>query len=198
VREWVEENEEAGPALRHLGFDPADVCWVVMTHLHTDHAGRLGHFPDTEILVSRVELENASGTLGTLRGFLPHRWPGWFQPRQINFPSRPFGPFSQSLRLTEAGDVHLVSTPGHTLGHLSVAVEEDDRVLFFAGDSSYTEELMLRGAVDGVSPDASAAALTLGRIQELASQRPTVYLPTHDPGSGERLTARRPALIGAS
>src|SRR5215211_864960 len=34
VREWVEESEEAGPALRRLGIDPADVRWVVMTHLH--------------------------------------------------------------------------------------------------------------------------------------------------------------------
>jgi N-acyl homoserine lactone hydrolase len=61
VREWVEANEEAGPSLRRLGLDPSDVRWVVMTHLHTDHAGGLGHFPDSEILVSRVELKKASG-----------------------------------------------------------------------------------------------------------------------------------------
>jgi N-acyl homoserine lactone hydrolase len=197
VREWVEPNEESGPALRRLGFDPADVRWVVMTHLHTDHAGGLGHFPASEILVSRVELKKASGTLGKLRGFLPHRWPSSFKPRQIDFPSTPFGPFPQSLALTRAGDVHLVSTPGHTLGHLSVVVEEDDGVLFLAGDTSYTEELMLRGAVDGVSPDASAAALTLARIQQLASQRATVYLPAHDPLSGARLAARQAAVTGA-
>lgn len=198
VREWVEEKEEAGPALRRLGLDPSDVRWVVMTHLHTDHAGGLGHFPDSEILVSRVELKKASGTLGKLRGFLPHRWPEWFRPRQVDFPSRPFGPFPECLELTEAGDVHLLSTPGHTLGHLSVIVEEDDSVLFLAGDTSYTERLMLGGAVDGVSPDTSAAALTLTRIQELAAQRPTVYLPTHDPASGERLAARRTAAAPAS
>jgi N-acyl homoserine lactone hydrolase len=193
VREWVEENEEAGPALRRLGLDPSDVRWVVMTHLHTDHAGGLGHFPDSEILVSRVELKKASGTLGKLRGFLPDRWPEWFRPRQVDFPARPFGPFPESLELTEAGDVHLLSTPGHTLGHLSVIVEEDDAVLFLAGDTSYTEELMLRGAIDGVSPDTAAAALTLKRILELAAQRPMVYLPTHDPASGERLATRRTA-----
>jgi len=126
-----------------------------------------------------------------MRGFLPHRWPVWFQPRQVDFPVRPFGPFPESLALTNSGDVHLIPTPGHTHGHLSVAVEEGDNILFFAGDTSYTEELMLRGAVDGVSPDTSAAALTLKRIRELASQRPTVYLPAHDPASGERLAARQ-------
>jgi N-acyl homoserine lactone hydrolase len=194
VREWVEENDEVGPALKRLGFGPGEVRWVVMTHLHTDHAGGLAHFPDSEILVSRVELEKASGALGKLRGFLPQHWPEWFRPRQIEFSSRPFGPFPNSVPLTDAGDVHLVSTPGHTLGHMSVVIEEGDGVVFLAGDTSYTEELMLRGEVDGVSPDPSAAAETLTRIRELASQRPTVYLPAHDPGSADRLTARRAAV----
>ena len=190
VREWVEEGEEAGPALRRLGLDPADVRWVVMTHLHTDHAGGLAHFPESEILVSRDELKAASGAMGKLRGFLPHRWPEWFQPREVVFGERAFGPFPRSISLTEAGDVHLVATPGHTPGHLSVVVEEDDVALFFAGDVSYTEELMLRGAVDGVAPDAAAAAQSLGRVRELARTRPTVYLPTHDPAAGERLADR--------
>ena len=198
VHEWVEEEDEAGSALRSLGFDPADVRWVVMTHLHTDHAGGLGHFPDSEILVSRVELMSASGTLGKLRGFLPHRWPPWFSPRQVDFSPTPFGPFPQSEALTEAGDVHLVSTPGHTPGHMSVVIEEGDRVLFLADDTSYTEDLMLRGAVDGVSPDASAASRTLERINELASQRPTVYLPSHELGARERLAARQTAAATAA
>lgn len=194
VRAWVEEDQEAGPALRRLGFEPADVRWVVMTHLHTDHAGGLAHFPHSEILVSRMELEKASGTLGKLRGFLPHRWPQWFRPRVVEFSPRPFGPFPQSLALTEAGDVHLIPTPGHTAGHMSVVLEEDDRLIFLAGDTSYTEELMLKGAVDGVSPDVSEAARTLERISELASERAIVYLPSHDPGSEARLAARQPAV----
>lgn len=196
VREWVEEGEEAGPALRRLGLDPADVRWVVMTHLHTDHAGGLAHFPESEILVSSDELKAASGAMGKLRGFLPHRWPEWFRPRQVDFPDRAFGPFPRSVSLTEAGDVHLVPTPGHTPGHLSVVLEEDEVAIFFAGDASYTEELMLRGAVDGVAPDASAAALSLERVRDLARTRPTVYLPTHDPASGERL-ANRVTVSGA-
>ena len=39
VREWVEPEEEIGPRLRAIGISPVDVRWVVMTHLHTDHAG---------------------------------------------------------------------------------------------------------------------------------------------------------------
>jgi glyoxylase-like metal-dependent hydrolase (beta-lactamase superfamily II) len=190
VKEWVEPEQEIGPQLRAIGIDPDDVRWLLMTHLHTDHAGGLGHFPRTEILVTRRELENASGAMGKLRGFLPHRWPEWFSPKLIGLEAAPYGPFPESFRLTDRGDVILVGTAGHTPGHVSVIVEEEDRSILLAGDTSYTEQLMIEGKTDGVSPDLDAARLTLRRIQELARQRPVVYLPSHDPGSAQRLEQR--------
>ncbi len=191
VREWVEPEQEIGPQLRTLGISPDDVRWVVMTHLHTDHAGGLGHFPKSEILVTRPEFENARGALGKIRGFLPHRWPDWFSPELIDLESTRFGPFPESLRLTEAGDVAIIGTAGHTPGHVSVVLEEGDKSVLFAGDTSYTEQLMIEGRADGVSPDVDAARLSLSRLQEFARQRHVVYLPSHDPDSAERLAERR-------
>src|SRR5215510_1660866 len=57
----IERDEEIGPLLRALGIGPRDVKRVVLTHLHVDHDGGLAHFPQTEILVSRGELETARG-----------------------------------------------------------------------------------------------------------------------------------------
>ncbi len=75
-REWVEPEQEIGPQLERLGISPGDVRWLVMTHLHTDHAGGLHHFPDTEILVTRTEFEFASGLRGRLRGYVANtHWP---------------------------------------------------------------------------------------------------------------------------
>jgi len=193
VREWVQPEQEVGPQLRELGFSPDDVRWVVLTHFHTDHAGGLAHFPGAEILCSRVDYEYSRGFAGKARGFLPQHWPDWFAPTLVDFGPQPFGPFPASMPLTEAGDVHLVPTPGHTPGHLSVAVEEGDRVLFFAADASYTEQLMLDGVPDGVSPDPALARETLGRIRDLVTRRPTVYLPTHDVDAAGRLARRQVA-----
>lgn len=58
VREYVAPEQEIGPQLKRLGIGPSDVRQVVMTHLHTDHAGGLDHFPDTEILVARAPRSN--------------------------------------------------------------------------------------------------------------------------------------------
>jgi N-acyl homoserine lactone hydrolase len=60
-----------------------------------------------------------------------------------------------------------------------------------AGDASYLESTMLRGAIDGVGADESAQEQTLADIRALCAASPTVYLPTHDPQSAERLAGRR-------
>src|SRR5262245_30739301 len=73
----LEREEEVGPQLRALGIGPRDVARVILTHLHADHDGALAHFPNTEVLVARGELRTASGWIGRLRGYLPHRWPTW-------------------------------------------------------------------------------------------------------------------------
>jgi N-acyl homoserine lactone hydrolase len=191
LREWVAPEEEIGPKIRALGFSPDDVRWVLMTHLHADHAGGLAHFPESEILVCRSEFENASGFMGKARGFLPHRWPQWFSPRLFELDQEPFGPFPRSLPVTEAGDVTIVTTHGHTNGHVSVVLEEGPRSVFFAGDASYTETLMVEKLIDGVALDERAARETLERIREFTRQRPVVYLPSHDPKAGKRLDARQ-------
>jgi glyoxylase-like metal-dependent hydrolase (beta-lactamase superfamily II) len=192
VRAWVAREEEVGPQLERLGIPPGEVRSLVMTHLHTDHAGGLHHFPKSETLVSRVELEKAAGRTGRLRGYLNNRFPDWFQPRGVSFRPEAVGPFPESYALTQAGDVRLVPVPGHTAGQLAVIVEEDDGPsIFMAGDSSYSEDLMLRGAVDGVAPDEQRARLTLERIRAYAAAVPTVYLPSHDPESAARLAERR-------
>jgi N-acyl homoserine lactone hydrolase len=198
VKFQIEREEEIGPRLRNLGIGPKDVKRVVLTHLHMDHDGGLAHFPNTEILVSRRELRKASGWGGRIRGYLPNRWPAWFDPIQVDLAPEPFGAFTHTKRLTMDGNVIAVSTPGHSSDHLSVVVLDGDVAIFLAGDTSYNQQLMLKRKVDGVSPDEAVARSTLDAIIELATKRPTIYLPTHDPLSAERLSRRQIVIVPAT
>jgi glyoxylase-like metal-dependent hydrolase (beta-lactamase superfamily II) len=182
--------DEIGPQLENLWHHAGDVRTVVLTHLHTDHAGGLHHFPKSEIMIERHDFAMASGLAGRLRGYLPNRWPNWLRPNLFDVEPVPFGPFDQSLAVTRAGDVRIVPTPGHTPHHVSVVVQTRGVTYFLAGDTSYNQQLMLDGVVDGVAPDARAAKETIRRIQEFARQEPLVYLPAHDPESAKRLERR--------
>jgi glyoxylase-like metal-dependent hydrolase (beta-lactamase superfamily II) len=88
-------------------------------------------------------------------------------------------------------DVTLVPVPGHTPGQIGVLVDEGNQTVFLAGDSSYTQDLMLRGSVDGVGSDDGAERLTHERIRAYAAANATVYLVAHDPETGARLVERR-------
>jgi N-acyl homoserine lactone hydrolase len=183
----LEPEEDIGPQLRALGIGPRDVRRVVLTHLHVDHDGGIGHFPHSAIAVSRAEFARAKGLAGRLRGYLPNAWPSWFDPTALDLADGPFGPFASSSRLTRAGDVVAVATPGHTAGHISVIVQDGAGSVFLAGDASYTEALMQAGQIDGVSSNDALSHRTLDQIRTYLSITPSVYLPTHDPDSARRL-----------
>lgn len=187
VKMKISPQEEIGPQLDDMGIRNSDIKKVILTHFHTDHAGGLYHFRDNEILVSEKDYKLASGISGRLLGYLPHRWPKNFNPFPIIFNKESFGPFKHSYRLTRAGDIFIVPTPGHTPNHLSVIVKQEGILFFLAGDTSYTQKNLLENKADGISPRASVTLNTLYKIRELAKQNSVVYLPTHDPESVQRL-----------
>jgi len=191
VRFDIEPEQEVGPQLRGLGIGVRDVKTVVLTHMHIDHDGGLAHFPHSRILASSEEIARTAGIGGAILGYLPKRWPKWFAPEPLAWQPTAYGVFARSARISAAGDVIAVATPGHTPNHLSVVVRDGDHEIMLAGDASYLESTMLGGTVDGVSPDEAVAAATLARIREFCVQRAIVYLPAHDPDAAQRLRERR-------
>jgi glyoxylase-like metal-dependent hydrolase (beta-lactamase superfamily II) len=191
VRMNVKPEEEIGPQMRASGLKPEAVRMVFLTHFHTDHTGGIVHFPNSEFLVSADEYQSAQGFAGMLQGYLPQHWPEWFAPSLIQFESETFGPFEESYAVMNAGDVVIVPTPGHTPNHVSVIVKVDGISYFLAGDTSYSEELLLNRHPDGISSNLEETIEKIDRILRYAEVEPTVYLPSHDPLSGDRFWHRR-------
>jgi N-acyl homoserine lactone hydrolase len=64
-RGWAKQNADRlgvegwrspDHVLGKLGFSPADVSNIILTHLHFDHAGNLGAFPNAQVYVQEKEL----------------------------------------------------------------------------------------------------------------------------------------------
>ena len=127
-------RDEAVAQLQAVGIAPSDVRWVILSHLHTDHAGGLAPFAGCEVLVTRTEWERATGLGGRLRGYLPQHWPAGLQPRLLDFNGPPLGPFAASLDLAGDGLLVVVPTPGHTPGHASLLVRGREHSYLCAGD----------------------------------------------------------------
>jgi N-acyl homoserine lactone hydrolase len=191
----ITPEEEIGPLMHASGLAPKDVRWVVQTHLHQDHEGGLHHFPNAQVLISRREWQVAQGLAGRLAGYLNERWPQSLSPILIDFQASGSGTFPQRHVLTRAGDVQLVPTPGHSAGHMSLLLEEGDHIVFFAGDASYTQALLLSNTVDGVATNPHAHQTSQRTILGLASETPTVYLPSHEWDAERRLLVREPLSV---
>lgn len=188
-RRWVEPEEEVGPQLRGLGAEPSEIRYLVMTHMHGDHAGGLSHFEGVEILMSEREAAMSTAKNGPMNGYLNSHYPDWLSPKTVAFDSDPWESFDASVSLTKDGAVRLIPTPGHTMGHLSVVVDQGEHLVLLTGDATYSEDALLRGAVDGVAQDEKLHRDSTRRIRDLCTNRKVVVVPTHDQAGAERLAA---------
>jgi len=186
-RRWVAPEQEVGAQLQGLGIDPGAVRWVVMTHMHGDHAGGLSHFPNAEIVMSAQEASMAMSRTGPLNGYLNGHYPSWLDPRRVEFERDPWEAFEASVPLTSDGAVRLVPTPGHTTGHLSVVIEQPDHLVLLTGDATYSQPALFAATVDGTAQDARAHRRSTALLRELCERHRVVVVPTHDPDSLERL-----------
>jgi glyoxylase-like metal-dependent hydrolase (beta-lactamase superfamily II) len=186
LRFAVRPEDEVGPQLRRIGIEPETVRCVVMTHLHSDHAGGLPHLARSPVIVSAIDAQGHRGTLAC-------RFPAGLRWQAVAHDGPPLGPFPGSHALTRDGSVCLLPTPGHSPGHQSVLLRDGGLHWLFAGDAVFDLGQVERDEIAGIAEDAAAARLTVARIRDLLARAPTLLLPAHDPAARDRLGSGLPA-----
>lgn len=132
--------ETAAYQVEALGYSRNDVKHIVMTHLHSDHAGGLRDFPDAQVHVHKAEYEAIQSPQGFKERFYDaEHWthgPKWVvhekEEKEYWFGLR-------NIRVLEdlKPDVRLIPLHGHTRGHCGVAIETSNGWLLHCGDATY-------------------------------------------------------------
>lgn len=186
-------SEDSAPAqLRAMGIEPSTVSTVVMTHLHADHAGAISEFPDSTFVLDRREWQAASDG-GERDGYVNRQFDHGFDYRLLDFDgptADSFASFGRAFDLFGDGSVHLVGTPGHSDGHLSVVLRLRDREALLCGDAVYTTAALSNGSVPYVVSDEHCYHRSVREIQLYLEQTPdALVVPGHDMSAFMRLDA---------
>lgn len=163
--------------LSSIGFTPADVKYIVLSHTHFDHTGGLGQYPDATIIVGEGELAF---------GFWPHH-PGHkaFMRYEDLDPLRGRTiievPNDLDYDIFGDGSVIALATPGHTPGHRSVLAHLPEQSYLFAGDAVHVRDGLHSGINCPFDADTVTALKSVHKIQRLAKEHNAKVLINHDP-----------------
>ena len=125
-------------------LDNNKIDCVIISHLHFDHCSNLDLFikSQTPIYISKVELEEYERNL---ESDLDLYRPVKSRLNNLNIVKK------EELNLPNC--IKIISTPGHTLGHISLEIDNEKEKILLAGDSiktfkNYQNALEFGNAVD--------------------------------------------------
>jgi glyoxylase-like metal-dependent hydrolase (beta-lactamase superfamily II) len=202
------EEETAVRQVRGLGFDPADVRHIVLTHLDFDHAGGVEDFPNARVHVMEAEkdaAENKRRGFITTRRYRPVQFDDVRDWRTYRSGGEPWFGFD-SVRSLDGlpPEILMIPLPGHTWGHAGVAVRMGEGWFLNAGDAYFYREEM-NVARPHCTPGLSAyqSLMEVDREKRLANQErlralkrdqgsAVTIMCSHDHVEFERMAALNP------
>ena len=180
-------------ALALVGIDTAEVTDVVITHMHYDHAGNLGAFPNARFHLQDAEMAFVTGRSMTHRA-LRHS----FRLRDVvemvelvhddrvvfHDGDEPFAP---------GVDLHHV--PGHTPGQMSVGIDTPRGRVVLASDAAHYYESFERSRVFLAHESVTDMLEGYRRLRTVADSGDHI-VPGHDPLVLDRYRPPSPELAG--
>lgn len=153
-------------ALAERGLAPADIRTIVLSHLHFDHVGNVECFPNAVLVLHQTELS-------------------YYYDRRAGDPALPLFLIEGMLARCKLQLIHgelelfpgiqLIRTPGHTAGHISLALDIAGETHVLCQDAIKNRAEATSGEATGAH-DAGAARASIARILAMAD----FVVPGHD------------------
>jgi glyoxylase-like metal-dependent hydrolase (beta-lactamase superfamily II) len=168
------------PALRAAGFDPADVRFIVQSHLHLDHIGAVAaihEFPNAKVVATRAEYEYAHAPEwfnagGYIRADFVKPGIDWVLLESTD----------DGYDLYGDGTIRMWQTPGHAVGHQSFEITlPNTGAVLLTIDAAYTADHWNEKALPGAMVSALDAVRSVRKLHRIAERSDAIVVTGHDP-----------------
>lgn len=171
--EKVSDEQFLDSSLKRLGLEPTDFRFVVLSHLHFDHAGNMALFKDAgpTFLAQKAEKEGALAIPGSFAGaHLKDDYADGFDIDTID----------GDADLVDG--IRLVSLPGHTWGTMGIMLDlPNTGTLIYTSDGVYMEENYGPPAVpDPIAWSSLDWLASVEKVRRLAEKHNATLLFGHD------------------
>jgi len=185
-------DDTATRNLETLGYAASDVRMIIVSHLHFDHIGCIGEFPQADLIVSRDEWQQLSNPHPErdfiLREHIELAGMKWHQVEFTVTDDPLFESFGSCYDVMGDESMILLPTPGHTPGSISMLVRTAGmQPLLLVGDLTYEVDMLMKDRIPGTG-DKNQLKSSFAKVRALKEQLPDlIILPSHDSSANETL-----------
>ena len=149
-----------------------DIDLVILSHLHRDHTGYLGEFPNAEVVVQKEDYAAAV-----------------VEPAPYYQPIHPLKKYAErdiKWRIIDGDTIlmpglTLLLTPGHTMGSQVLMVDlPQSGTIMLTGDAFLDLECLEKEIIPGIYANRGDALRSLRKIKVMAELREASVFPSHD------------------
>jgi N-acyl homoserine lactone hydrolase len=162
IKDYKPVNASVAEALRAHDVAPADIRWVITSHLHFDHCGQNAVFPQAPVYLQRSEYDNRDN-YGT-----PAAW--------LEYAGARYELLDGESEIVPG--VRAIGTPGHTLGHQSVLIDTTEGDALISGDACWTVEMFDGSPPKGPMMDDMPTAIE--SLERMRALKPAAVHFCHD------------------
>jgi glyoxylase-like metal-dependent hydrolase (beta-lactamase superfamily II) len=179
--------------LPRWGLAPADIRWIILSHLHADHIAGLLDFPAAQVILTAAAYDSVAGLRGwraLARAFIPNLLPANLASRARlvrEFSGPPLPSLGPTYDVFADGSLRLVMLPGHGRGQVGLLAHTAERQILFAADGAWLSQSIRERRLPHpltylFIDDRRAMRQTLDRLHAFARQFPDITIvPTHCP-----------------